>query len=61
MEYKVNSNIISKKQHPCGSSEWQIIRTGADYKLKCLGCGHIILVDYNTLNKMTKKQKKEEV
>jgi hypothetical protein len=59
MLYELNSKIITKKQHPCGSYEWQIIRTGADYKLKCLGCGHIILVDSKQLLKMSKRIIKE--
>ncbi|MCD8016548.1 MAG: DUF951 domain-containing protein [Oscillospiraceae bacterium] len=28
-----------KKQHPCGSARWQVLRTGADFRLKCQGCG----------------------
>ena len=59
MLYELNSKIIAKKQHPCGGFEWQIIRTGADYKLKCLGCGHIILVDHKQLTKMSKRILKE--
>ncbi|MDD4210797.1 MAG: DUF951 domain-containing protein [Clostridia bacterium] len=60
MEYELKDKLISKKQHPCGFNEWEIIRTGADYKLKCLGCGHIILVDYSILKKMTKQIIKKE-
>jgi hypothetical protein len=29
-----------KKPHPCGSREWEVLRTGADFRLRCLGCGH---------------------
>ena len=58
MEYELNSKIVSKKKHPCGASEWIIVRVGADYKLKCLGCEHVILVDYKELEKMTKIIKK---
>ena len=58
MYYELNSKIIAKKQHPCKSREWQIIRTGADYKLKCIGCGHIILVDHKQLTSMTRQIKK---
>ena len=46
--------ITTKKTHPCGSNQWEIIRTGADYKLKCTKCGHIILVDSEKLKKMRK-------
>lgn len=33
-----------KKQHPCGSSEWEVLRIGADFRLKCQGCGHQIMI-----------------
>lgn len=43
-----------KKQHPCGSKEWEVVRIGADCKIKCLGCGHIILIDRVALKKSIK-------
>jgi len=55
-----NDKIISKKKHPCGNNIWAVIRTGADYKLKCSQCGHIILVEPETLKKMTKQIVKKE-
>ncbi|MBX5475918.1 MAG: DUF951 domain-containing protein [Clostridia bacterium] len=33
-----------KKPHPCGSDRWEIVRVGADLRLKCLGCGHLVLL-----------------
>ena len=50
-KYEVGDVVRLKKQHPCGSSEWEILRVGADFRLKCLGCGHMIarkLVEKNT-------------
>lgn len=40
MDIQVGDILKMKKPHPCGSREWQVLRTGADFKLKCLGCGH---------------------
>ena len=40
MEYEVGDIVKLKKPHPCGSQEWEILRVGADFRLKCLGCGH---------------------
>ena len=37
--------IITRKPHPCGSSEWTVIRTGADIKIRCNGCGRIVMMD----------------
>ena len=45
-KYEVGDVVRLKKQHPCGSSEWEILRVGADFRLKCLGCGQ--LVEKNT-------------
>lgn len=33
-----------KKEHPCGSAEWEVLRTGIDFRMKCLGCGHMIMI-----------------
>lgn len=38
-------DIVSlRKKHPCGSLNWEVTRIGADIGLKCLGCGHVILL-----------------
>jgi len=37
--------ITTRKPHPCGSSEWTVIRTGADIKIRCGGCGRIVMLD----------------
>ena len=37
--------IRSRKPHPCGSDTWTVIRTGADIKMKCSGCGRIVMLD----------------
>ena len=41
----VGDVIRSRKPHPCGSDEWTVIRTGADIKMKCSGCGRIVMLD----------------
>ena len=38
-EVKIGDIIETKKAHPCGKNRWKILRTGADFKLKCKGCG----------------------
>ena len=60
MEYNVGDKIISKKKHPCGSKEWEIIRVGVDFKLKCLGCNHIIMLQREKALKMIKKKLPKE-
>ena len=44
MKFSVGDMIKSKKPHACGGREWEITRTGADIKLKCLKCGRIIFL-----------------
>ena len=41
--YEVGDIVTLKKPHPCGSKEWEILRVGADFRLKCMGCGHQIM------------------
>ncbi|MEG1494806.1 MAG: DUF951 domain-containing protein [Bacilli bacterium] len=54
-KYSLNSKVVMKKGHPCGSNEWEIIRLGADIKIKCTGCGHIVLIPRIEFNKKIKK------
>lgn len=44
MEYNIGDIVKTKKQHPCGSKQWQVTRIGVDFKLKCLGCEHVIVL-----------------
>lgn len=44
-----------KKGHPCGTNEWEIIRMGADIKLKCLGCNRVVMLSRIDFNKRLKK------
>ena len=55
MEYNVGDIVELKKVHPCGSKNWEITRVGVDFKLKCLGCSHVILVERPRALKMIKK------
>lgn len=55
LEYKLGSIVIMKKEHPCGSNEWEITRVGADIKIKCLNCGRSIMLSRIDFNKKIKK------
>ncbi len=54
-QYKLNDIVILKKGHPCGTNEWEIVRLGADIKLKCRGCGRLIFMPRIEFNKKIKK------
>lgn len=50
-KYAVGDIVKLKKPHPCGSSEWEILRVGADFRLKCMGCGHMVMVPRKLVEK----------
>lgn len=54
-DYKLGSIVMMKKQHPCGSNEWEVTRLGADIKIKCLNCGKSIMLPRIEFNKKLKK------
>ena len=54
-QYTIGTKVVMKKQHPCGSNEWEITRVGADIKIKCLKCGRTILLPRIDFNKTLKR------
>ncbi|MEE3496672.1 MAG: DUF951 domain-containing protein [Butyrivibrio sp.] len=54
MDIQVGNIIKLKKQHPCGSYEWEVLRVGADFRIKCLGCGHQIMISRKNVEKSIK-------
>ncbi len=44
MDIQVGDILKLKKEHPCGSREWEVLRIGADFRLRCMGCGHQIMI-----------------
>lgn len=54
-QYEVGDVVKMKKKHPCGSFEWEILRVGADFRLKCVGCGHQIMIARKLVEKNTKE------
>ena len=52
--YEVGDIVKLKKKHPCGSFEWEILRVGADFRLKCTGCGHQIMTPRKMVEKNTR-------
>ncbi|MGI6003587.1 MAG: DUF951 domain-containing protein [Lachnospiraceae bacterium] len=56
MDIQRGDILTLKKKHPCGSYEWEVIRAGADFRLKCCGCGHQIVIARKAAEKSLKKQ-----
>jgi len=53
-EYRIGWVVELKKQHPCGSFEWKVIRIGADIGLRCLICQRKVIMPRSTLDKRLK-------
>ena len=53
--FAVGDIIRMKKPHPCGTYEWEILRVGADFRLKCTGCGHQVMVPRKLVEKNTRE------
>lgn len=55
MDIHVGDIVKLKKTHPCGSKEWEVLRIGADFRLKCMGCQHQIMIARRLLEKNIKE------
>lgn len=55
LKYELGSKVVMKKPHPCGTNEWEIVRLGADIKIKCINCNRTILLPRIEFNKKVKK------
>jgi hypothetical protein len=52
--YEVGDIVKMKKQHPCGSKDWKILRVGADFRLECMGCGRQVMLERPMVVKNTR-------
>ena len=53
--YELHDVVEMKKPHACGQNNWEIIRMGADIRIKCLGCGQLVLMPRREFNRKIKK------
>lgn len=44
MDIRVGDTLVMKKAHPCGEKRWSVLRTGADFRIRCMGCGHEVMI-----------------
>ena len=59
MDIRVGDILELKKAHPCGSKEWLVLRVGMDFRLKCQGCGHELMLPRSKAEKAVKKLKRD--
>ncbi|MEE0348821.1 MAG: DUF951 domain-containing protein [Lachnospiraceae bacterium] len=60
MDIQVGDIVRLKKQHPCGNFEWEVLRVGIDFRLKCLGCGHQVMLPRKQVERSIKQVRKPE-
>lgn len=60
MDIQIGDVLMVKKPHPCGSKEFEVLRIGADFKIKCLGCGHLVTVARSKIEKNIRSVKRNE-
>ena len=54
MNFVVGDVVVMKKNHPCGENKWVILRVGADFKIKCTKCSHIVMISRSKFEKNVK-------
>ena len=60
MDVRLNDILVMKKPHPCGSARWRVLRTGADFRLRCEGCGHEVMLPRSKAEHNIKKIERTE-
>ncbi len=60
MDIQVGDIIEMKKTHPCGANRFSVLRIGADFKIKCVGCGHEVMLTRQKCEKNIKKVTRNE-
>ena len=60
MDIQVGDILTMKKQHPCGEKRWEVLRIGADFNLRCLGCGREVMGPRAKFEKMVRQIDRKE-
>ena len=55
MMFHIGDIVYMKKSHPCGSHEWEILRVGMDFRIRCVKCGHLVMLPRSGFEKSVKK------
>ena len=55
MDVQVGDILVMKKEHPCGAKQWLVLRSGMDFRLRCTGCGHEVMLPRAKIEKNIKK------
>ena len=61
MDVRLQDILVMKKEHPCGSKEWLVLRTGMDFRLRCQGCSHEVMLPRSKAEKNIRQILREGV
>lgn len=53
-KYQVGDVVRTRKPHPCGGDTWEVMRTGIDFRIKCLQCGRVLMLPRTKFEKSVK-------
>ena len=60
MDIQKGDTLVMKKKHPCGSNEMNVLRSGMDFRLRCVKCSREFMVPRNKIEKSIKKVDRKE-
>ncbi|MCL2421984.1 MAG: DUF951 domain-containing protein [Defluviitaleaceae bacterium] len=58
-DYQIGDIVYMKKSHPCGCHEWEILRVGMDFRIRCMKCAHLVMLPRLKFEKNVKRMVKE--
>ena len=61
IQFRIGDMVQMKKKHPCGTENWEVLQLGSDMRVKCCGCGRIVLIPRPKFLKGAKKVLNREV
>ena len=60
MDVRVGDKLLMKKNHPCGENDFDVLRVGMDFRVRCVGCGREVMAPRSKIEKNIKKIMREE-
>lgn len=61
MDVRLGDILHMKKPHPCGERRFLVLRTGMDFKLRCVGCGREFFITRQQAEKNIKSIEREDI
>ena len=60
MDIRLGDKLTMKKAHPCGAKQWLVLRVGMDFRLRCCGCGHEVMLPRTKAEKNIRAVERED-